>query len=230
MTSNTDIFKKNKSAIVLFLLDLPNHTISIRGTGFIIDDGGKVFTNAHVYNEISEADRQYLKTFVWEDDKNGIAEYKLHSVSLMKKNDEDDVALFQLGNSSDSKNTYCAIQAIDSVDVSEGEELVFLGFPLATELMAMGLGITLTINKCVVASVKRKAIDGSIHFYFVDTHINAGSSGSPIFSSQTGKVIGIVSGTINQTIVLPKEVSPNPIKIPANIGVCRPIKNALNLF
>jgi S1-C subfamily serine protease len=60
-----------------------------------------------------------------------------------------------------------------------------------------------------------------LHFFLIDTHTNNGSSGSPLFSSESGKVIGVVSGKISVKIPAPDG---KIVDIPANIGLCRPAK------
>ena len=93
-------------------------------------------------------------------------------------------------------------------------------------MLGIGFGITITTNKCIVSSIKRRGIDGSSHFFLVDTHTNNGSSGSPVFSVDSGEVIGIVSGKISSRIPGPNG---QIVDIPANIGICRPIKYAVEL-
>ena len=109
-------------------------------------------------------------------------------------------------------------------DVNEGDEVLIMGHPLATELLMMGVGITAIATQCIVSSIKRKAIDGSLHFFFVGTHINLGSSGSPVFSKKTGELIGIVSARIGTKIPLPDLQNNKAMEIPANIGICRPVE------
>ncbi|MEK7188339.1 MAG: hypothetical protein AAB685_00620, partial [Patescibacteria group bacterium] len=70
-------------------------------------------------------------------------------------------------------------------------------------------------------------VDGSWHFFMIDTHINNGSSGSPVFLKDTGKVIGITNARISAKIT----ASDGKIfDIPANMGICRPIQYAKNLI
>ena len=96
-----------------------------------------------------------------------------------------------------------------------------VGYPLAVELLNMGFGLTMTTNKSIVSSIKRRANDGSFHFFLIDGHINNGSSGSPVFSVETGKVIGIASAKISAKIPIPGGAVAD---IPANMGICRPSK------
>src|SRR3989344_6553710 len=121
-----------------------------------------------------------------------------------------------------------AIQGLgNSESVKEGEEVIYIGYPLAVELLNMGFGITMTTNKCIISSIKRRGADGSLHFFLVDTHINGGSSGSPVFSAETGNIVGISSARISSKIPIPGGAVAD---IPANMGICRPIKYAIELI
>ncbi len=225
------IIEENKDAIILIDLQQPDKgdqkRISIRGTGFIISEDGKFITNAHVYKQIPENELQFLGVSVpgVTDDKN-LTHYNRFSVKLLKLDEENDFALMQIV--SDKK--FKAITKMgDSEKAKEGDELLYIGYPLATEMLQMGFGITMTTNRCIISSVKRKMVDGSLHFFLIDTHANNGSSGSPVFS-ENGEVIGVVSGNISTQIPGINGTNGQPLRIPANIGICRPIKYAIDLI
>lgn len=224
------IIEQNKKSIVLLDIVIPQEggksKVSIRGTGFIISSDGKFVTCAHVYEGIPEDERQYLGVKVpMETDKKGLIPYKSFKVELIDIDKENDIALMSIMS---EENDFKAIQEIgDSEDVQEGEEALFVGYPLALELLQMGFGITMSANECIISSVKRRKVNGSLHFFMVDTHINNGLSGSPLFSRDTGRVVGVASGKISQKVGLPEG---RVIDISANMGICRPINYAKNLI
>lgn len=82
-------------------------------------------------------------------------------------------------------------------------------------------------HEAAVSSVKRRGKDGSLHFFLMDTYTNNGSSGSPVFSKDTGEIIGIVSGKISARI---PALDGKILDIPANIGICRPIQYVKDLI
>ena len=222
------IIEKNRNAVVLVDVQIPKEnnqqTISIKGTGFIISEDGKFITNAHVYKAILENEMQYMGASVPGETKDNVTRYDRFSIKLLQIDEENDVALMQIV--SDKK--FATIEKLgDSESMKEGEEILYMGYPLAIEMLQMGFGITLTTNKCLISSVKRRSVDGSIHFFLVDTHTNNGSSGSPVFSQDTGKVIGVVSAKISSRI---PTSDGKIIDVPANIGICRPIKYAIELI
>lgn len=226
------IIEDNKKAIILLntekMGENKQNIISIRGTGFIIFPHGKFITCAHIYKKIPPNELQYLGVYIPErtDEKN-ITYYKRYNVELIKMDEENDIALMNIISDGEKKfeTIFKGINNIDnSKIINEGEEIIYSGYPLATELLSMGFGITMTTNKCIISSVKRRGIDGSLHFFLIDTHTNNGSSGSPVFSLENGKIIGIVSGKISARVPVPYGIPDGKIDIPANMGICRPAK------
>lgn len=227
------IIKKNKNSIALLALRIPEENdsnkgkISIRGTGFVISKDGKFITCAHVYKKIPSQELVYLEVSLpGKTDEKNITRYDRYETKLLKIDEENDLALMQIVSDSDVE-----FESIDglgnSESIKEGDSVVFLGYPLATEFLGMGFGITMSTNHCIISSIKRRGSDGSLHFFMLDTHINNGSSGSPVFSVDTGKVIGVTSAKISAKVPLPDG---KIIDIPANMGICRPSKYINNLI
>lgn len=226
------IIEKNRNSVILLALHMPGtegsdqFKISIRGSGFVVSPDGKFITCAHVYKQISPSELPYLEVSVpGKMDEKRITHYDRYKINLLKMDEENDLALMQIIS---DKNNFEIIEGLgESETVKEGEGVVFIGYPLATELLSMQFGITMNVNHCIVSSVKRRGADGSLHFFMIDTHINNGSSGSPVFLEDTGKVIGIASGRISTKIPAPDG---KIFDIPANMGICRPAKYAANLI
>lgn len=224
------IIEQNKKSIILLDIVIPQKDgkskISIRGTGFIVSKDGKFITCAHLYNNIPENERQYLGTKIpTEKDEKGITHYNRFNVQLLEIDNENDIALMKI---SSEENNFKPIQRIDDSEaVREGDRVLFLGYPLALELLQMRFGITMSASECIIGSIKRRGVDGSLHFYIVDTHINNGLSGSPLFSVNTGRVIGIASGKISSKVSLPDG---KVIDTPANMGICRPTRYIKDLI
>jgi S1-C subfamily serine protease len=226
------IIQKYKKSIILLDVVIPKENnqkqVGIRGTGFFISSDGKFITAAHVYNQIPKDQLNYLGALVpSETDEKGSTKYKRYEkLELLEIDIENDVALMKI-ITDDIINIPSIKNFGASEKVREGDDLLFLGYPLALELITLGFGVTLAANGCMVSCIKRRGQDGSLHFFVVDTHINNGSSGSPVFLSKTGKVIGIVSGKISQKVDLPDN---KKVDIPANIGICRPAKYIVDLI
>ncbi|MBI4359173.1 MAG: trypsin-like peptidase domain-containing protein [Candidatus Nealsonbacteria bacterium] len=227
----SEIIEKNKKSIVLLEILIPKDnnqaTRSVRGTGFVISADGKFITNNHVYQQVADNERQHLRVMVpGKTDEKGIVYYDGYRLELLKKDEENDLALMKIIAPPEMTFSPVNVGKPEGETIKEGEEVLFLGYPLATELMILGFGITLAANHCVVSAIKRKAVDGSLHFFMVDTHINNGSSGSPVFSVETGKIVGVASGRISAKVPLAENQTAD---IPANMGICRSSKYITNL-
>jgi len=225
---NQKIIKDSGPSVVLIELVINNEPnssqgqLSVRGTGFIISKSGEVATCAHVYDQIPENQRQYLMINIPDQvDNNRILNYRRFKAELSRVDKEHDLAILKIQGSGDY--IFNPINNFgDLSDVVEGDDLLILGYPLATELISSGFGITMTADQCIASSIKRRSIDGSLDFFMVDTHINNGSSGSPVFLKSTGEIVGVASGKVISARV-PMPDSKTVVEIPANIGICRPI-------
>lgn len=229
----SEIFASKKSSVVLLDLVVPQgpnqSKMSVRGSGFIVSKSGYFVTCSHVYNEIPADELQHLGAKVISNtDEKGITHYESLAVELVDIDKENDLALMKLVDKGAKKVEFVPIGKLgNSEDVKEGDEVLFMGYPLATELLSMGFGVTLSANECIISSVKRRSLDGSLHFFMVDTHINNGSSGSPVFSAETGEVIGVAAGKVSSKIPQP---SGEQVDVPANIGICRPSKYIFDIL
>lgn len=230
--TNAEIIQKNQKAIVMIGLakqiNANQGQISVRGTGFMVSQKGEFLTCAHVYNQIPENERQFLMVDVPDkiNDK-GIGFYKKYKAELVKIDLENDTALMRVVGENSKIFDSVEDKLGEPEQIVPGDEMLFLGYPLATEMLAMGFGITMNANECIISAVKRRGKDGSLHFFFIDTHTNNGSSGSPIFLKSTGEIIGIISGRIGQKTQLPDGKT---VEMPANLGICVPISYGKKLL
>ncbi len=226
------IFKENKKSVLLLELFIPQKDgkkqISIRGSGFIVTEDGKFVTSAHVYNNIPESKRKFLRVVVADKtNKKGITFFKKYGLNLLELDNENDIALMKIETKDDK--TFPAVNSFGNLEeIAEGDDAVFVGFPLAIKLLEMGFGLTMSMTHCMISSVKRRAKDGSLHFYIVDTHINNGLSGSPLFSVENGELIGIAAGKIILNNFKTKDGQ--KVEVPANMGICRPINYVVDLI
>jgi serine protease Do len=135
------------------------------GSGFIVDAGGKVVTNAHVVEGADEVkvkladDREFEAKVIGRDKRLDLAVLQLHGAR--------DLPVVALGSS-------------DALRV--GEYVVAIGNPF-------GLGDTVTMG---IVSAKSRAIGAGPYDDFIqtDASINPGNSGGPLFNLH-GQVVGI---------------------------------------
>ena len=196
-------------------------SVSIRGTAFAVTNEHFI-SCYHVYKEVPQEERQYLGIAILENPGETIHKYKRHLIELIDFDEINDIALFKI---KDCSINFKGLQLDDSEKIKEGNEVLYVGFPLATVFLSMKLGVTLVSNKCIISAIKRKISDKALSFIQIDKHVSSGSSGSPLFLIKTGKVIGLISGHFEK-----KSKSVPDVSMPEMMGIARPIGNAIKLL
>lgn len=142
-------------------------TNSGQGTGFIINSEGYIVTNAHVVAD-SEGNLASEIQAITSDSNARSATFIGHDGDL-------DIALLKISG------TWDMLKLGDSEDVSVGEEVIVLGYPL---------GLPFSASKGVVSSVHGKTGNGIGSYIGTDSALNPGNSGGPLINKE-GKVIGM---------------------------------------
>lgn len=143
------------------------------GTGFIIDSGGVIATNAHV---VKDAQQVQVRL----DDDGRYVDAKVVGTDL-----SSDLAVLKVDSSEASKLRPLALADSDKVRV--GDETLAIGYPL-------GLNRSASASSGIVSGLGR-SIDAANSFSIekviqTDAAINPGNSGGPLLDS-AGRVIGV---------------------------------------
>lgn len=213
--------KKVKKSIVAIGFNPNEAQITIIGSGFPISDDGKILTCAHVYNSVPKELVSNLKALVMvSEEMDNLEKYSWIPVTLILKNDQTDVAILQIEN---YKNTLIfPLELGNSDEVEVGQEVYFISFPYAAQLMNEGFGITVNLSKTIISNIKRDGVDPK-HFrnwFLVDTINNPGNSGAPLIDLETHKVIGFMSIAFRIQSQVMKNLD---IREPMHIGGAKPI-------
>ena len=215
--------KKVKSSIVAIGFTPNPQQITITGSGFCISDDGKIITAAHIYNQLNDEQRKNLKAFVLvEQSAADLERYKWIPIKLIKKNDANDLAVFQL---EEYKNTLLKKIEIGDSDKTEiGQDAYFIGFPYAGQLINDGFGVTLIINKTIISNIKRDGKDPNHkrNWFILDAISNPGNSGCPLIDIETNKAIGVMNITFRTKSQVSK-YSDLDIREPMHIAGAKPI-------
>jgi len=165
-----DLVKKVKPCVVLIeTFDKDNKLIG-RGSGFFIDNKGRLITNHHV---VKGAYSATIKTSTGK-------EYPVQGI--VAKDTEADIVKLVV-NLPDANITFLNL----SVNVpSEGEDIVVIGNPL---------GLESTVSTGIVSAVRDIPAFGKI--IQITAPISSGSSGSPVINSK-GEVIGIATLVVTE--------------------------------
>lgn len=219
-------FKDIKKSIVAIGFKLSENQITILGSGFIVD-GDKIITAAHVYNQTVEEQKSKLMANIMVGEIQDNAErYKWVPINLIKKDDKNDVAIFQLTDTTEMISK--GLKLGDSEKVEAGQEVYFIGFPYAAQLINDGFGLTLIINKGIISNIKRSGADPhDRNWLIIDAISNPGNSGCPLIDLETGKVIGVMTIAFRTQSRTVKELD---IREPMHIAGAKPINLAKDLL
>ncbi len=222
--------KKVRSSIVAIGFNQAPGQITITGSGFCVSNDGKILTAAHIYNQIPhQFQRSVMGMAMVKKDQNGLEHYAWFPLDFIKKEDKDDVALFQITNYAE---TFLGpLELGDSEKTEVGQEAYFIGFPYAAQLINDKFGITLIVNRTIISNIKQDGIDPAHprNWFVIDAISNPGNSGCPLIEMETNKVIGVMSVAFSiKSQVL--KYSDLDIRGPMHIAGAKPINLAGNLL
>jgi serine protease Do len=197
-----------------------------RGTGFIVDDGLHVVTSAHVLPKtIDQAKFESLAVFSPKGEVQSMRQAVLVAVDK-----DHDVALLKIGGT-----PLTPMRLGDSGKVREGEEYAFTGFPIGVVLGLYPVthrGIISAISPIAIPAHSTKALNpkairrlGAAYDVFqLDATAYPGNSGSPLYDTKTGEVVGI----LNKVFV--QETKETLLERPSGISYAIPINYVRELL
>ncbi|MBI2024311.1 trypsin-like peptidase domain-containing protein [Candidatus Giovannonibacteria bacterium] len=190
----SDKIKKVRSSIIAIGFSPAPNQMTITGSGFCVSGDGKILTAAHIYNQTPPQFQSKLMGMVMsKQESNGLESYTWLPLNFIRKDDKNDFALFQI---SGYENTLLKPLGFnDSEKVEVGQEVYFIGFPYAAQLMNDGFGITLIVNRAIISNIKQDGVDPAHprNWFIVDAISNPGNSGCPLIDAGNNKVIGVMS-------------------------------------
>ena len=197
------------------------------GTGFVVDDGLSVITNAHVVPEfLNTENRETLGIVIARG-----AEIEFRPAVLVALDREHDLAHLRISGA-----PLHALKLGYSDNVAEGQELAFTGFPLG---MVLGLhpathrALLAAITPIVMPSLSSKQLDLKMiaqlkrtpfSIFQLDGTAYPGNSGSPVYDPADGTVLAV----INMTFV--KGLKENAITNPSGIAYAIPVNHVRDLL
>lgn len=223
-----DKISKVRTSVVAIGFKPNQNQVTITGSGFSITDDGKILSAAHIYNQVPQNQAQNLMAMVMtEQEINGLERYTWLPLKLIRKNDQDDVSLFQIEGFQKTLLSKLDLGNSDKIEI--GAETFFVGFPYAAQLINEGFGITLVVNRGIVSTIKRDGVDPSHkrNFIFVDAISNPGNSGCPLIDIETNTVIGIMSISFRTKSQVQQNLD---IREPMHICAAKPINLAKSLL
>ena len=202
---------------------------SFRGTGFVVDDGTLVVTNAHVMPGPLDGNRMEQVGILVPQPGNAPAAFR--EARMVATDPGTDLALLKIGGT-----PLPALRIGDSDAVKEGQSIMMTGFPIGAVLgpyAATHRGIVAAIAPIAIPQassgnldpkVIRRLTSGTFNIFQLDATAYPGNSGSPIYDASSGAVIGIVN------MVLVKGTKEAALSQPSGITYAVPSKYLLELM
>jgi S1-C subfamily serine protease len=170
--------------------------VNFLGTGFVLDDGLHVVTNAHVVPEVLDIANK--ESYVVITGKGKQPELRVATIVAIDK--DHDLALLKI-----SGTALPTMKLGAAEKVREGQDLIFTGFPIGMVLgfypvthRAMVSSITPIIlpahnsrqlNAKMIGQLQKSAYA----VFQLDGTAYPGSSGSPLYDPETGLVYGVIN-------------------------------------
>jgi len=201
--------------------------VTFAGTGFAVEDGLSIITNAHVVPEILDSEkREQLGIVVPRGN-----EMEFRPATLVAVDKEHDLAHLRL-----TGTPLPAVKLGQDSAAAEGMDLAFTGFPLG---MVLGLhpathrALLAAITPIVLPSISSRTLDARMiaqlnkapfKIYQLDGTAYPGNSGSPVYDPATGTVLAV----INMTFV--KGLKETAITNPSGISYAIPVSHVRDLL
>jgi S1-C subfamily serine protease len=193
-----DTIERVKPSILV--IGLFNKTASpqfqMRGTGFVVGTGNIAATNSHVLPE--NLDRDTRIAVLQSSGLQGATQIRL--TEILARDKDHDIALLRFDGP-----PLPSLKLIPSDTVREGQGVAFTGFPIGgalgfspvthrgtiSSITPIGIpgGNSTQLNGKLIQQLKR----GTFKVFQLDATAYPGNSGSPIFDTDTGDVIGIIN-------------------------------------
>ncbi len=198
------------------------------GTGFVVDDGMSIITNAHVVPDVLDSEKREALGIVVS--KGSDTEFR--PVTVVSVDKVHDLAHLRLAGGAPLP----AVKLGQDSDAAEGMDLAITGFPLG---MVLGLhpathrALLAAITPIVLPSLNSRTLDARMinqlnkapfKIYQLDGTVYPGNSGSPVYDPATGVVLAV----INMTFV--KGLKESAITNPSGISYAIPVSHVRDLL
>lgn len=200
------------------------------GTGFVVDNGLRVVTNAHVTSNLASAASDGPVLAVQVPSAGG--DWSLRPAKVLETNAQHDLALLQF----EGPPAAATLSVTASGGVREGDDLAFMGFPIGGLL-----GFSTVTHRATVSSITTMALPSPsgqqlsgrairslrldpIKVFQLDATAYPGNSGGPLFDPQTGAVVGVLN------MVLVKGTRESALSQPSGISYAIPSRYVLEML
>ena len=188
---------------------------SMRGTGFALGNGNLIATNAHVIPEsLSASGNEILVIRI----PSGTGDAQQRMARVVGSDQSHDLALLRI------EGPPLPAIPVHAGVVREGQDVVFMGFPIGTVLGLSPVthrGIISAITPVALPSASAQQLNekvikrlksGTFDVYQLDGTAYPGNSGGPLLDAESGEVIGVINmvfvkGTKEAALTHPSGIS-----------------------
>jgi S1-C subfamily serine protease len=201
-----------------------NPSFAFRGTGFAVGNGRLIATNAHVLPTVLDEARMETLAVAVPGPRGGTA--AVRPATLAARDDARDLALLRI----EGEPVPALALDMDAL-VREGQDIAFTGFPIGNALGFAPVthrGIIAAITPIGIPQDRARELNPALirrlgtdpfDVYQLDATAYPGSSGSPVFDPQSGRVIGVVN------MVFVKSTKENVLSDPSGISYAIPVRH-----
>jgi serine protease Do len=196
-----------------------------RGSGFVVGNGNRLVTNAHVLPERADGESEAPRTVVLIPPPRAGGEPQVRAATLLEVDRVHDLALLEFEGPA-----LPALALGANEPVAEGSDVVLIGFPIGGIL-----GFTPVTHRGIVASITGVAPpppsarqlapqavlrmrQGSFDIYQLDAVAYPGNSGGPLLDVASGRVVGVIN------MVLVKGARESALSQPTGITYAIPVR------
>lgn len=204
--------------------------VNFIGTGFVVADGRHVITNAHNIPDFLDPDKKESLVIVVPGAAPGSEEKNVRLATLVRQDKAHDVAILKLSDA-----PLPVLRLGDSSSVKEGQEYLITGFPIGSVLgyhavthRSMVSAITPVVqpvdntNQLNPRLIKRMLTGFNV--FQLDAIAYPGNSGSPVYSPDTGEVVGVLNS------VFVKDTKESVLEKPSGISYAIPVQHVQTLM
>jgi len=199
-TDSRDTLARIKRSVVAVGTFEPGRAppFQFRGSGFAVDDGRIIVTNAHVLPGVVDSARNESLAILAPGPNSN--EMLMREAQRVAVDPGSDVALLKVAG-----DRLPPLRIGDSAQVREGQEILMTGFPIGAILgpfPATHRGIVSAITPIAIPQGRASELNpalvhrlasGTFPVFQLDATAYPGNSGSPIYDPATGDVLGIVN-------------------------------------
>jgi S1-C subfamily serine protease len=174
--NNIEIYRGSREATVYITSTVYRRSIFLDvypvrdlGSGFIIDDSGRILTNYHVISGSNQVEVT-------------LPDQTKYKAEILVRDRTDDLALIKIN----PKKKLPFLKLGDSDRLQVGQKVLAIGNPFGLEL-TLTTGVVSSLMRTIQGGENEQPMEGMIQ---TDAAINSGNSGGPLLDSQ-GSVIGI---------------------------------------